>query len=211
MLLPIKPICSASKCAVMAQALFSFSIAKVLKIKLYLILKLQFLLIIGIRSWSAFQITYQMRLVLLNKEIQRQIRLAEDIISYALANKIPNPVRFAKSTFIPNFDLSTLQKAVKENKAAKPKINRDFFFQFNDYIKSKEQSVAASTLQVFKNLKVILQSFESYRRKAINFDDIDYNFYEEFLNYLSFEHIHQNKKEILKGLKQTQLEKVLSN
>ncbi len=51
-----------------------------------------------------------------------------------------------------------------ENKAAKPKINRDFFFQFDDYIKSKEQSVAPSTLQVFKNLKVILQSFEIFRK-----------------------------------------------
>jgi hypothetical protein len=91
-----------------------------LKIKLYLILKLQFHLTIGIKSRNvsdnlptAFGIANN-----LNKEIQRQIRLAEDIISYALANKIPDPVQFAKGTFTPNFDLSTLQKAVKENEAA---------------------------------------------------------------------------------------------
>ncbi len=137
----------------------------------------------------------------LNKDLQRQIRLAEDIISHALVKKVTNPVDFAKNTFKPDFNLSELEKAVKENKAVKLKINKDFFFQLDDYIKSKEQSVAASTLQVFKNLKVILQSFERFRQTTITFDEIDYNFYEEFLNYLSFEHIHQNKKEVLKGFK----------
>lgn len=33
------------------------------------------------------------------------------------------------------------------------------------------------------------------------FDEIDYNFYEEFLNCLFFQHIRQNKKELLKGFK----------
>ncbi len=73
----------------------------------------------------------------LNKDLQRQVHLAEDIISYALVRKIHDPVEFAKSTFTPGFDISGLEKAAKENKAAKPKVNTDFFFQFDDYIKSK--------------------------------------------------------------------------
>lgn len=48
---------------------------------------------------------------------------------------------------------------------------------------------------------MILQAFQTYRGKPITFEEIDYNFYEEFLNYLSFEHIHQNKKETLRGFK----------
>ena len=204
MLLPIKPICSFSKIRRDGTSLIFIQYCQSAENKTLLNTEIA----IPPNHWNkklervsdnlptAFGIAND-----LNKEIQRQIRLAEDIISYALANKIPDPVQFAKSTFTPNFNLSTLEKAVKENKAAKPKVNKDFFVQFNEYIKSKEQSVAASTLQVFKNLKVILQSFESYREKAINFDEIDYNFYEEFLNYLSFEHIHQNKKEVLKGFK----------
>ncbi len=48
---------------------------------------------------------------------------------------------------------------------------------------------------------MILQVFQTYRKRPIIFDEVDYNFYEEFLNYLSFEHIHQNKKEVLKGFK----------
>src|SRR4029078_13573986 len=68
-------------------------------------------------------------------------------------------------------------------------------------IKSKQKSVAPSTLQVFKNLKRILLSFQTYRNKPITFDEIDIDFYEQFLNYLSFEHIHQNRKQIIKGFK----------
>jgi hypothetical protein len=119
--------------------------------------------------------------------------LAEDIISYALAKSFPNPVEFAKNTFKPLFDISELEKATKENRAAKPKVNKDFFFQFDDYIKSKEKNVAPATLHVFNNLNLIMQSFQVYRNKPVTFDEIDLNFYEEFKNYLSFEHIHQNK------------------
>ena len=204
MLLPIKPICSGSKIRRDGTSLVFIQYCQSAENKTLLNTEIA----IPPNYWNkklerisdnlptAFGIANN-----LNKEIQRQVRLAEDIISYALANKIPDPVQFAKSTFTPGFNLSTLQKAPKESKAVRPKVNRDFFVQFDDYIKSKEKSVAPSTLQVFKNLKVILQSFESYREKAISFDEIDYNFYEEFLNYLSFEHIHQNKKEVLKGFK----------
>lgn len=199
MLLPIKPICSASKIRRDGTSLIFVQYCQSAENKTLLNTEI----VIPPNYWNkklerisdnlptTFGIANN-----LNKEIQRQIRLAEDIISYALANKIPDPVQFAKTTFTPNFELRTLEKAAKENKAARPKINRDFFVQFDEYIKSKEQSVAQSTLQVFKNLKVILQSFQTVSKKPITFDEIDYNFYEEFLNYLSFEHIHQNKKEV---------------
>lgn len=204
MLLPIKPICSASKIRRDGTSLVFIQYCQSAENKTLLNTEIA----IPPNYWNkklerisdtlptGFGIANN-----LNQEIQRQIRIAEDIISYALANKMPDAVQFVKSTFTPNFDLSTLEKAVKENKAARPKVNKDFFVQFDDYIKSKEQSVAPSTLHVFKNLKFILQSFEAFRKKPITFDEIDYNFYEEFLNYLSFEHIHQNKKEVLKGFK----------
>lgn len=204
MLLPIKPICSASKMRRNGTSLIFIQYCQSAENKTLLNTEIA----IPPNLWNkkleriaenlptSFGIANN-----LNKEIQRQIRLAEDIISYALANKIADPVQFVKSTFKINFDIRTLEKAAKENKASRPRINKDFFFQLDDYIKSKEQSVAPSTLQVFRNLKVILQSFETVRKKPITFDEIDYNFYEEFLNYLSFEHIHQNKKEVLKGFK----------
>ncbi len=171
MLLPIKPICSASKIRRDGTSLIFIQYCQSAENKTLLNTEIA----IPPNYWNkklerisdnlptAFGIANN-----LNKEIQRQIRLAEDIISYALANKIPDPVQFAKSTFIPNFDLSTLEKAAKENKAGRPKVNRDFFVQFDDYIKSKEKSVATSSLHVFKNLKVILQLFQAFRKKPIS-------------------------------------------
>ena len=62
-------------------------------------------------------------------------------------------------------------------------------------------TVADSTLSVFRNLKVILEAFQEYRKKPITFDGITYEFYEEFVHYLTFEHIHQNRKNNVKGFK----------
>lgn len=137
----------------------------------------------------------------LNKELQRQIRLAEDIISFAIEKKMADPVQFAKTTFKPNFDISLLEKAAKNNMVTKPKVNRNFFFQYDAYIISKMNTVANSTLSVFRNLKVILEAFQEYRKLPITFDGITYEFYEEFVHYLTFEHIHQNRKNIVKGFR----------
>lgn len=139
----------------------------------------------------------------LNKEIQRQIRLAEDIISYALEHSIENPAKFVKALFYPKFDITSLDKtaANKAKEIVTPKNNLDFFFQFDDYIQSKEKDVAPSTLSVFKNLKFVLERFQEFRKKKITFESIDINFYDEFRTYLTYEHIHQNKLEQIKGFK----------
>jgi len=137
----------------------------------------------------------------LNKELQRQVRLAEDIVSLALSKQLADPVLYLKATFKPDLDPGSLETASKLSKTTKSRINKDFFYQFDDYVKSKEKSVSPSTLQIIINLRFILQSFQIHRKKPITFNEIDYNFYEEFLDYLSFEHIHSRKKEILKGLK----------
>ena len=89
----------------------------------------------------------------LNKELQRQIRLAEDIISYALTDKIPVPVQFAKLTFNPDFKISELEKAVKENVLVKPKVNKDFFFQFDDLHKIKRKKCSSGNLVLSHLLK----------------------------------------------------------
>src|SRR5690349_20930511 len=44
----------------------------------------------------------------LNDELQRMLRLAEDIVSFALKNNINDPLSFVKETFQPHFDLASL-------------------------------------------------------------------------------------------------------
>lgn len=145
----------------------------------------------------------------LNKELQRQMRLAEDIISFAIDKKMTNPVKFAKDTFTPHFDICLLEKVAEEKVSKNPRLNLDFFFQMDDYIKSKTGTVAATTMDVFKNLKKILLAFENFRNKKITFDQIDYSFYEELVHYLTFEHIHQRRKTVKKGFKANSTGKVI--
>jgi len=75
------------------------------------------------------------------------------------------------------------------------------YFQLDDYIKSKERKVSKATLCVYRNIKAHLLAFEKYRCKKITFDDLDFSFYEDFLAYLTFEHVHMRRKTQLIGLK----------
>ena len=204
MLLPIKPICSAGKIRRDGTSLIFIQYCMSAENKTLLNTEIT----IPPRYWNKKLNRISDNLPIevgiaaeLNKELQRQIRLAEDIISFAIDRNMKDPVKFAKATFKPEFDITELEKAAKNKPEGSPKINKDFFFQFDDYIKSKEKSVAKLTHDVFKNLKAILQSFETFRKKPIKFEGIDFDFYEEFVNYLTYEHIHQNKKEVTKGFK----------
>jgi integrase len=145
--------------------------------------------------------------VLLNKELQRLQRLAEDIIQFALDNKVADPIQFVKERFHPSFDIATLKEQSKE--AERPKVNLDVFYQLDEYIKSKTKQVTPKMLHVFRNLRDTLKAFEEYRmatceegkNKRITFDSFDYNFYEEFVEYMMYEHIQRRRKEVIKGFK----------
>ncbi len=122
------------------------------------------------------------------QEMYNMFRIAEDIVTHAIQNDVADTVQFLKQTFKPDFDVATL-KADKIKHVVRQKANLDFFFQFDDYMKSKQGTVTKGTMDVFKNLRLILKTFETYRKEAIKFNSIDINFYEEFVHYLSFEHI----------------------
>lgn len=45
-----------------------------------------------------------------NSELKKQLRLAEDIITYAISRDMVDPVRFVKERFKPDFDISSLEE-----------------------------------------------------------------------------------------------------
>ena len=137
----------------------------------------------------------------LNLELNRMHRIAEDIIIHAINKKYPDPVRIRKKK--PSLQTMTPAnwKQQSQRLRAKEKVNLNFFFQMQQYIESKEGTVAIGTMHVFKNLKLILETFEAHRKKPITFDTIDLDFYEEFIHYLTFEHIHIKRKNRRRDLK----------
>jgi integrase len=54
-----------------------------------------------------------------------------------------------------------------------------------------------------------LLAFEQHRGKPITFECIDFNFYESFVDYLTYEHIQRRRKVLIKGLKTSTVGKTI--
>jgi len=140
----------------------------------------------------------------LNEELNRMIRLAQDLVSFALKSKVEDKGQFVKNTFTPHFDLSNLlgketTTIVEVNQ--KKKGNKDLYFQIDDYIKSKERKVSRATICVYNCMKAQLLSYEEYRKEKIRFESLDFEFYDGFINFLTFAYVQKRRKEIITGLK----------
>ena len=146
--------------------------------------------------------------VKLNIELRRLVRMAEDIISFGIEKRKLNIIEFVRSTFNP--DLTTIAFNEMEGNLAIPtNLREDFFYQFDEYIKSKRNRVTEGMTKVYSNVKKILQHFQAHRNRAITFDEIDFNFYEELVDYLLFEHLQMGKVIPIKGLKLSSAGKVI--
>lgn len=143
----------------------------------------------------------------LNEQLQISIRVAQDIINYAQKAKISDPLDFLKKTFQPGFDLSKLEEKAKE--VEKPKVNFDLYYQIDDYIESKRKHVTPKMINVYRNMKDTLKAFEIYRKKPITFESFDFNFYEEFVEYMKFEHTQRRRKVVIKGFKVSTIGKTI--
>jgi integrase len=136
---------------------------------------------------------------LLNKQLQNMIRIAEDIVVYAVQKKINDPKAFLKKTFEPNFDLSRLAEKAKQVNS--PKVNLDIYFQIDEYMKSKIKQVTPHMLNVYRNMRDTLKAFEIYRKKKITFESFDVQFYEEFVDYMMYDHLLRRRKKVIKGFR----------
>lgn len=136
----------------------------------------------------------------LNDELNRMFRIVEYLVSFALKNKIADPVSFVKKIFTPHLNTENLLENF-EIVGKKNAINKDIYFQIDDYIRSKENKVSKGMIPVYKQLKERLKAFELYRKKPITFDCLDYCFYEDFIEFLTFSYKHKRRKDVFLGLK----------
>jgi hypothetical protein len=56
-----------------------------------------------------------------------------------------------------------------------------------------------------------LQAFEKHRQSTISFASFDFNFYHDFIDYLTFEHVHMRRQEVLTGLKLNTIGKTIKH
>jgi hypothetical protein len=84
----------------------------------------------------------------------------------------------------------------------KPAVNLDFFFQVDDYIKSRLKQVSKDMPRIYRNMRDHLRDFELYRKEKITFDSLGFTFYEELVEFLSYVYIQKGRRKIpIVGLK----------
>ena len=128
----------------------------------------------------------------LNADLGKVKKTIEAIIEQGISINEPNIGAYVKTMFKPGLDISTLpQKPVAVSKKAK---EPDFFTEMEIYIKSKEKQVCEKGLANFVTTKVRLQAFQTFRGKPITFKELDYNFYLELLEFLTYDYSLQNRK-----------------
>ncbi|MBN8876892.1 MAG: site-specific integrase [Sphingobacteriales bacterium] len=137
----------------------------------------------------------------LNDQLLKSIRIVEDIVKFTRKKDDIDVLAFLKTTFSPGFDVATLEEKAQEEQAAIT-VNLDVFSQIEEYIKSKKKKVSPKMINVYNNMRDTLKSFEEYRKKPITFESFDINFYEDFVEYMTYEHVHRRRKrELVKGFK----------
>ncbi|MDF2189819.1 site-specific integrase [Paraflavitalea sp. CAU 1676] len=150
----------------------------------------------------------------LNKELWRQLRVVESLATHAIQTKMDNKGEFVKKTFHPDMHAVTVEERISE--AAKREVEAkrsklDIYFQFDEYIKSKQRKVGKATLTVYGNVKSHLLAFQEYRQKKITFGCLDFSFYEDFVDYLTFEHVHMRRQTEITGLKLNTIGKTIKH
>jgi len=78
---------------------------------------------------------------LLNHQLQKTVRFVEDLVPFTLEQKMEDSIAFLKKAGRPNLDAVSLASRAKELAVApaeEPTVNLDFFYQLDDYIKTKK-------------------------------------------------------------------------
>ncbi|HEY9364101.1 MAG TPA: tyrosine-type recombinase/integrase [Chitinophagaceae bacterium] len=141
--------------------------------------------------------------VLLN-ELKQKLRFAEDIVDLAMRKNIENKGKFVKEAFDLNLDIEQLERSeekIKQLAGKVEKINLDIYFQLDDYINIKTGKVSKATINVFNNIKAHLKAYEKFSEKRITFDTFDFDFYDRFVSFLTFDYVQPRFKKEIVGLK----------
>ncbi|HVU59088.1 MAG TPA: phage integrase SAM-like domain-containing protein [Puia sp.] len=122
-----------------------------------------------------------------------KLRKAEDMVKYAKKMGL-DPMNFLSV----NFRLADDWKIehMKERKA-----DLDVYNNIDAYIEEKRSEVSKATLNVINMMKVHLREYQVYANITITFDSFDYNFYQGFVRFLTYEYLLTRKKEVVKGLR----------
>ncbi len=140
----------------------------------------------------------------LNEKLEQELMKAQNIVSLALKRK-ENPLDFFKRYYSPDRSFENIVEVVDMLDTKKISndiyLNKDIYFQIDDYIKTKTKKVSADMPRIYRNMKDHLLAFEAFRKMPIVFESLDINFYESFVDFLTYDYILARRKKRMVGLK----------
>jgi integrase len=150
----------------------------------------------------------------INDDIDRQLKLAGDLIRLAKSQGIAEMGAYVKEKYNPELKLNDLAIVEFNLKTAyvpeSKKKKESFFKQIEEYTKSKEKKVKKATLSVYGQMARHFEAFQTYRKEKITFASFDYQFYEELIDFLTFEYVQFRKKSpVILGLKRNSIGKTI--
>lgn len=140
----------------------------------------------------------------LQRILTEKLRKAEDMVEYALKKKNECPVKFLKLNFHLSANWSLKQMITVEQ-------NLNVYENIDDYINNKRSMVKQCTINVISAMKGHLKCFEVYSKQFITFDSFDFQFYEDFVKFLTYEIQHSRKKDVVRGLKTNSVGKTIKH
>ncbi|MBN8876854.1 MAG: tyrosine-type recombinase/integrase [Sphingobacteriales bacterium] len=146
----------------------------------------------------------------LNEKLRLLLRRTEDLV--LLSRKYEaDCIATLKDYFISPRSIEEVEALLKKRQDNTNAVytNLDFFFQVDDYIRSQTTKVSEHMPAIYRNMKMHLQEFEKFWKSPITFDCLNYTFYEDLVEYLSYYYVHKRRNTKIKGLKKNTVGKTI--
>lgn len=152
----------------------------------------------------------------LNNQLKQALRQAEDLADLGISRKVADIAQFVKSAFDAGLDAEQLEEQARKaeeiaNKQKEQNINLDVYFQIDEYAKAKRNKVSKATITVIESMKGHLQAFEKFRGSPITFESFDFNFYDAYIDFLTFEYVQPRFKKKIVGMKLNTIGKTIKH
>lgn len=73
-------------------------------------------------------------------------------------------------------------------------LNKDIYFQIDDYIKAKTKKVSADMPGIYRKMKDHLLAYEAFWQKPVTFESLDINSYESVVGFLTYDLARRKKR-----------------
>lgn len=134
----------------------------------------------------------------INKELSRQKKILERLIAKGESVNAINLGVYVKERFSTKLQLEELQSNTEIQLVKKAP---DFFTQIDDFIKSKEKKIDPLSLGSLRGMREHLKAYQEHSKKVLTFASLDFNFYCDFVEFLTYDYQLRRKKVPEYGLK----------